>query len=204
VTVGPASPPIVQPVPNQFVLSGNPPTGIVTLTAVATDPNGLPLAYTWSQVSGPTRVILTPGGASASPTATFPAPTLPAGTGPLVYGFQLSVTNGVTPPVVLSMTVTVSAPDAVRITGVVYRTGKQRLTVTANTTAPAGSNVTLSFHVATPLPNGTTVQMTDLGGVPNTFTGTLVGTPNPDPTGGVTVTSSLGGTATSKVTTLRP
>jgi hypothetical protein len=203
VTVGPASPPIVQPVPNQFVLSGNPPTGLVTLTGVATDPNGLPLTYTWSQVNGPTRVILTPGGASASPIATFPAPTLPAGTGPLVYGFQLSVTNGVTPPVVVSMTVTVSAPDAVRITSVVYRIQKQRLTVTATTTATAGSNVTLSFHVATPLPGGTTVQMTDLGGAPHTFTGTLVGTPNPDPTGGVTVTSNLGGTATSFVTTLR-
>jgi hypothetical protein len=203
VTVGPAGPPIVQPVPNQFVLSGNPPTGTVTLTAVATDPSGLPLTYTWSHVSGPTRVILTPGGASASPTATFPAPTLPSGSGPLVYGFQVSVTNGVTPPVVVSMTVTVSAPDAVRITAVVYRTSRQRLTVTANTTAPAGSSVTLSFHVATPFAGGTTVQMTSLGGVPNTFTGTLVGTPNPDATGGVTVTSSLGGTATSRVTTLR-
>ncbi|HET9555391.1 MAG TPA: hypothetical protein VFP50_20670 [Anaeromyxobacteraceae bacterium] len=203
VTVGPASPPIVQAVPNQSILSGNPPSGVVTLTGAATDPNGLPLTYTWSQLSGPTAVVLTPGGPSASPTATFAAPTLPAGSGPITYGFQLAVTNGVTAPVVVTMTVTVRAPDVVTITSVVYRTGAQRLTVTATSSAPANSGVTMSLHIGTPAPAGTTVQMTSLGGTPLTFTATLTGTPNPDPTGGVTVTSSLGGTATSLVTRLR-
>jgi hypothetical protein len=61
----------------------------------------------------------------------------------------------------------------------------------------------MSFHVASPAPGGTTVQMTSLGGTPLTFTGTLSGTPNPDSTGGVTVKSSLGGTATSLVTRLK-
>ena len=61
----------------------------------------------------------------------------------------------------------------------------------------------MSFKVASPAPGGTTVQMTSLGGVPLSFTGTLTGTPNPDASGGVRVTSSLGGTATSNVTRLR-
>jgi len=58
--------------------------------------------------------------------------------------------------------------------------------------------------VASPAPGGTTVPMTVAATAPLTFTGTLNGTPNPNPTGGVTVTSSLGGTATSLVTPLRP
>ncbi|HET9594536.1 MAG TPA: hypothetical protein VFP65_03095 [Anaeromyxobacteraceae bacterium] len=200
VTVNPASPPVVQPVPAQAVLSA-PPAGVVTLTGAATDPQGLPLTYTWSQTGGP-AVALTPGGPSTSPIATFPKPTLPSGSAPVVYTFRLSVTNGVTTPVAVTTTVTVSAPDVVTITSVTYRTGIQRLTVTATSSATGG--ITMSFHVATPAPGGTTVPMTVVTTAPLTFTGTLNGTPNPDPTGGVTVTSSLGGTATSLVTTLRP
>jgi hypothetical protein len=200
VTVNPASPPVVQAVPPQLVTSA-PPAGVVTLTGAATDPQGLPLTYTWAQAGGP-GVVLTPGGPSTSPIATFARPTLPSGSGPVVYTFRLSVTNGVTAPVTVTTTVTVTAPDVVTITSVVYRTGIQRLTVTATSSAAGG--ITMSFHVATPAPGGTTVPMTIATTVPLTFTGTLNGTPNPDLTGGVTVTSSLGGTATSPVTRLRP
>jgi hypothetical protein len=203
VAVNPALSPVVQQVANQSILSGNPPTGKVTLTGVATDPKGLPLTYTWTQTGGPTAVVLSPGGPSTSPTATFNAPNLPNGAGPLTYTFTLTVTNGATAPVAVTTTVTVRTPDQVLITSVVYRVANQRLTVTATTTAAATSGVSLSLHVATPSPGGTTLVMTSAGGAPLTFTGTLNGTPNPDPTGGVTVTSSLGGTATSLVTRLR-
>lgn len=203
VTVGPASPPVVLAVPNQSLMSGNPPTGKVTLTGQASDPNGLPLTYTWTQTSGPTAVVLSPGGPSTSPVATFNAPTLPVGAASVTYRFQLSVTNGATAPVTTTTTVTIAAPDRVTITSVSYRTSQQRLTVTATTSASSTSGVTMSFKVASPAPNGATVQMTSAGGTPLTFTGTLTGTPNPDGTGGVTVTSSLGGKATSLVTQLR-
>ena len=72
----------------------------------------------------------------------------------------------------------------------IYRTTKERLTVTASSTDPAA----VLFLV---VPGSSAVQLTPLNGV---LTATIVGGTVP---ASVTITSSLGGTTTGPLTRLR-
>jgi hypothetical protein len=64
------------------------PTGTVTLSGWATDPNKTPLHTTWTQIQGPRPVTLSDTGAL---TPTFKVPT--DGTG--IYSFQLRASDGI-------------------------------------------------------------------------------------------------------------
>ena len=94
----------------------------------------------------------------------------------------------------------VPPPDVVTITGVEYRIGKQRLTITATSSvvSPTIDLILQTFNV----PGGTRPggALTNLGG--GAYSIALVGVPQPS--GAVTVTSTAGGSATSPVTRLRP
>jgi len=91
--------------------------------------------------------------------------------------------------------VTVQAfPDLVTITLVEYRTSKQRLTINASSSVTTGVPV----FTAT-IPNLAPVVMTNLGR--GNYTVVIVGVPAVSQ---VTVTSSLGGSATSGITSFKP
>jgi len=171
--------------PNQFV---NPGVTVTLNGSLSSDPSGLPLTFLWRQVSGlPVTLSST---TAVSPTFTAPA----SGT----RGFTLTVNNGFLNSVASLVTVTVNTTgaDTVAFTAVVYRIGKQRLDVTATSSVTDGTPILtlMGFGV-----NGTGIPMPFAGG--GTYTVILIGVPQPN---SVTVNSSLGGTATSPILTLRP
>jgi len=185
VTVSPVEAPTASAGPAQTVALG----ATVTLHGEASfDPQGLPLSYTWTQVSGPAVTLA--GATGANPQ--FSAPATP--TGPDGIAFALTVNNGYLASLPARVAVTVSGPDAVRITEVEYRISRQRLTVNAFSSDPTfGAILTLNGFGG---PDGT--PMTSIGD--GNYTATIVGVAQPSI---VTVTSSLGGSATSTVTRLR-
>jgi hypothetical protein len=185
ITVNPAQAPIANAGSSQ---------GVKVLAAVnlngslSTDPNGLPLTYAWTQVSG-TPVALA-GANTVSPSFTAPG-------APGVVGFTLVVSDGFvsSAPALVTVTVNPNAADVLNITVAEYRIGQQRLTVNATSSILDGTPVLtlMGFGV-----NG--------GGVPMAYQGNglylvvLSGVGQPAT---VTVTSSFGGTKTSALTKLR-
>ncbi len=155
------------------------------------DPQALPLTYSWTQVSGP-KVTIT-GATTANPT--FVAPNVGNGAGPQSVVLALTVSNGFIVSTPAQVTITVqSVPDLITITLVEYRTGKQRLTVNASSSVTTGA-ATLTCT----LPNLAPTVMTNLGR--GNYSVVFVGVPM---VGSVTVTSSLGGSATSGITSIKP
>lgn len=173
-------------------------TTITLSGAGSLDPNGLLLSgFQWVQTGTGGLPAVTLNGAT-TPAATFTAPVLPAGSGPRVLTFSLTVTNttGVS-SAPDTATVIVNPPsDTLTITSAVYLRRRQRLTVTATSSVvTGGSSLTLSSATgATIAPS----VMTDLGG--GRFTLTLNGVGQPST---ITITSSLGGSVTGPLTRVR-
>jgi hypothetical protein len=188
ITSSPASP----------VASGSP----VALTATGIDPAGGTLTYTWVAPAG---VVLVPGAPDGS-IQTFIAPTLPALSASLPLTFTVTATSSVAPNLTNTATITVvvnPTGDTVLInaTGVVYRTRKARLVVTATDFTPS-ITMTCTLDLVNP---ATGLQYTGLMGpaipaAPGVYTITFSNVPPPNL---VTVTSSAGGVATSGITFLR-
>ena len=173
---------------NQAVRSG---ASVALDGSASFDPQALPLTYSWAQVSGP-KVTLA-GANTAKPT--FTAPNVGNGAGPASIVLALTVSNGILSSTPAQVTVTVQAfPDLVTITLVEYRTSKQRLTINASSSDTSGVPV----FTAT-IPNLAPVVMTNLGR--GNYTVVIVGVPAVSQ---VTVTSSLGGSATSGITSFKP
>jgi hypothetical protein len=197
ITVNPAVPPIAILGPNQTVLQGTP----VLLDGTGSfDPNGLPITYTWTQVSGLPTITLVPGSTPAL--QGFLAPNV---VGATTFGFTLTVTNSLglsSTPVLVTVTV-LPTGDQVTIVSAVYRIGKQRLQVTATSNFAAAELFLLdptqpapASCAVVPVPSAC-IPLTIAAGVP---TAILVGVPEPTT---VTVVSNLGGSATSAITRLR-
>ena len=184
ITVSPALPPLAKAGLNQRVKIND----LVHLDgSLSTDPNGLPLTYVWLQVSGP-AVVLTG--------ATTVAPSFTATAAPGVLGFTLTVSNGLLSSTATLVTVTVAdQADVVTITGAEYRTGQQRLIITATSSVLDGTPVLMLQGYG---PNNAGAQLITTGG--GIYTLTLNGVPQPTT---VTVTSTFGGSATSPLTRLR-
>jgi hypothetical protein len=173
----------------------------VTLTANGVDPAAGVLTFTWTAPAG---VVLVPGAADGS-IQTFVAPTLGAGVAPLPLTFTATVTSSVTG---LTGTATITIVDnpsgdfiLINATGVVYRTRKARLVVTATDTTP-GIVMTCTLDIINP---ATGLQYTGVMGptipsAPGVYTITFSNVPPPNT---VTVTSSAGGVAVSGITFLR-
>lgn len=170
--------------------------GVVVLLAGKADgaPNPAPsdLTYSWTQVSGPT-ITLT--GASAA-TASL---TVPSAAAPTSYTFQLNV-KSVSTGTVSSDTVVVSsdpnANDAVVIDS--YTTTTQQggtISVTAHSNVVDGS-AKLSIQLLNPNA-GTTIAMTSAGGGKFTYNARSTKAP----TGGIMVSSNLGGKISKTTTT---
>jgi K319-like protein len=174
----------------------------VTLDAShSTDPSGLPLSFLWVQKSGLPTVTLNNANTSK---ADFKAPNVSANTS---YTFQVTVTDSasrsstgstlivVTPQKVFTDTVTI-APG-----GIVYRVNRGVLNATATSSDSTCSAILTLTAPGTNLPAGG-VLMTPQGipgpGVPCTYNWTSGKQVAPAPTS-VTVTSSLGGSATATV-----
>jgi len=200
IVVPPANAPPVVSIssnPASPVASGSP----VTLTATGVDPAGGTLTYTWTS---PTGTVLTSGAADGS-IQSFVAPSIPTGAAPAVLTFTVTATSSAnTQPATATISVTVNpVGDFILInqTGVVYRTRKARLVVTATDTTP---NITMTctldiLDTATGLPY-TGVMGPAIPAAPGVYTITFSNVPPPNL---VTVTSSAGGVATSGITFLR-
>jgi hypothetical protein len=185
ITLNPVAAPLANAGPNQTVNPGV----LVTLNgSLSSDPAGLPLTYLWHQVSG--LPVLLSSATAVSPTFTSPA----SG----AVGLTLTVNNGFVTSVAALVTVNVNTagPDTVIITVAEYRFGKTRLTVTATSSITDG---TPFLSLAGYGSNGTGLQMQFLGG--GVYTAIVNGVLQPET---VTVNSSLGGSQTSPLLTIRP
>lgn len=123
------APPVVDTLQDQDVASN----ATVTLGASATDPDGDDLSYQWSpDPSNSVSVELTDAG---SATATFTAPSVPAGSEPLALFFTLTVSDGlndVTQTVKVSVQPAANHPPSVTIPA-------QNLVLTAGGTLTLGA-----------------------------------------------------------------
>jgi len=202
VTVVSVSAPTVNHVAPISVFSG----ASGSLAISGTDPNtpaSLPLTFAVTQTGTPALTNLAvaqgPNPPGTAATVTFKAPTLPVGqVTSVVINLTITATNKaglVSAPEFTSVTVKPLA-DTVTITTAAYRTGKQRLDLTATSSVISPTVVlTLQPYVTntgttfTP-PNGT---FTNTGG--GIYTITLVGAPEPKipPATPLTVKSNLGG-----------
>jgi hypothetical protein len=195
ITVNATGAPTVTHIPAVTVNSGTP----VSLTAKCVDPAGLACTFTWTQTSG-TPVVLSPNpktGATISFTVA-----LPAGAPVATLQFSIVARNSAgvfSAPDTTSVTINPPA-DVVAITVADYRTGKQRLILTATSSVISPTVVlTLQPYLTA---TGTTFNPATLG---NTFTNTgggiytltLVGAPEPALPNAtpLTVKSSAGGTS---------
>jgi len=199
------------PVAN-IVATPNPAQSGATVTLSGTTSAGTPiLTFLWT---APTGIVLLANGVpnNTSAVVTFTAPTVTVST-PLTFSLVVTDGNGVS-SVPATVTVTVNpvvASDTVNIQSVVYRIAKQRLIVTATSTAGALATLTLQPYVATdgtiqqggPLTTVNGITSITLVGVKQPVCGNATNT-TPCPVGNaVQVTSSLGGSAVSPVTSIR-
>jgi hypothetical protein len=177
VTVNAAAAPTVGHIPPRTVGSGTP----VTLTATCTDPNRLACNFAWTQTAG-APVVLSPNPRLGA-TITFTV-ALPAGGAPATLQFSVVATNTAgqsSAPEVTAVTVTPPA-DTVAITNAEYRTGKQRLILTATSSVVSPTiDLTLAPYVTSTGavfdPAGTGNTFTNAGG--GNYTLTVVGVPEP-------------------------
>jgi len=202
ITVLAAQPPVVNAVAPQSVIGGQ----LGTFTITGTDPNtpALPITFTYvgsSQVSGPPLAFpaVTIGNPSNATQATvsFTAPLLPAAqVDPNVYELSFKAKNNVNPNFSPTIVVTVTVrpvPDIISITDAEYRTGKQRLILSATSNDPTAVLKLLPYARL----SGGTFDPTLLG---VTFTNagaglwtlTLVGAPQPAAGAVLQITSTRG------------
>jgi K319-like protein len=176
----------------------------VTLNASAsTDPSSLPLSFAWVQQSGPAVTLTSSNSGVAGHTgdiATFKAPNVAAST---AFTFKVTVTDAtnlsssgstevvVTPTKVFGDTITIAAG------GIVYRTARGVLNATVTSSDATCSAILTLTAPGTNLPAGGVLMTPQplTGCVYNYISGKNV---FPAPTF-VTVTSSLGGSATATV-----
>ena len=173
ITVNAASSLLVNAGAPQTVAAG----ALVILQGALSDPSA---TVAWQQVSGPTVTLngantLTPN--FTAPTAQILAPT------DLV--FSITATSATLGTASATVTITVKPQvDAILLTAV-YQTSKARLTITASSTAPAGTATMTASFADQQLPLMYNPPL-------NAYTAVVVGIAPPKL---VTVNSSLGGTA---------
>jgi hypothetical protein len=191
----------------QTVKSG----GLVTLNGTgSTDPNTPPWGsggpiYNWLQIVGPPVSLVDP----TSPKPIFVAPIVPKGSGPVTLLFEMTVSNGVGSSGIASTQVTVAAQnfppiqDTVFITAAVYSSSNSRLQVSAASTDLTGAAV-LTLHV----PGFPDTVMTNqppvcINCAPSAYAARLFAVQLDPSITAVTVTSSEGGSASSRITRIR-
>ncbi len=171
-----ASPPVADAGPNQ--LNNTP--AVVTLNGSGSyDPLGETLAYSWTQIAGPTVTITN----ATSAIATFPA--LAGQT----YAFRLTVRNTDGLQGSATTTVSVLAPTPVTI---------QLFQATPSTIQPGGTS-TLNWIVQ----GATTVTISGISGSLNASTGSTQVTPTVTTTYTMTATGPAGTTTASTVVTVQ-
>jgi hypothetical protein len=202
ITVNPLVAPTVNPVPAITVFSGAQ-NGTFTVSAVDTNiPVSTPINFTVTQAGAPALTNLSIGGGTAtSKVVTFRAPTLPVNqVAPSVITLTIRATNRagkVSNPITTTVSI-VPLPDTVTITNATYRTGDQRLILTATSSVVSTALVlklqpylTATGTIFDPATLGDTFTNGGLG----TYTITVVGAPEPaiPPATPLTVKSNLNG-----------
>ena len=197
ITVKAARPPTVAHTTAITVFSG----ANGTFTVAGSDPNNpaqLPLTFAVTQTGAPALLnVVTTQHPPTGATVTFTAPTLAPGTVvPVVINLSIKATNALGQQSAADLTtVTVKPlPDQVAITSTEYRTGKQRLILTA-TSSVISTNVilTLNPYVTTTGSTFTPPDGTFTNGGGGLYTITLVGVPQPAAGNSLTVRSNLNG-----------
>ncbi len=197
---GPSGSAVFAPIADAGIHQSVSPGTTVTLDATFSRdvnvPSPLPLTFSWTQTGGPHVDLV--NALTARPSFTAP-PIDPVTNAPITLEFTVDVNNGFLSSLA-RVTVTDAQPaiptDTVTIAGATFRIGRAQLTVTASTSDPAavltvqgfgemGPALAIAFNVPAPLTDRSFRQV----GV------------NPQPAT-VTVTSSLGGSATLTVTVL--
>ncbi len=187
VFINQANAPTVAPIAPLTLFSGQ----AGSFNVSATDPNSpalLPLTWAVSQTGAPALVNLTITPTSAdgtTATVSFTAPTLPVNqtTNSVINVSVVATNTAAIPSPAGTTTVTVKPlPDAVAITSAQYRIGKQRLDLTATSSADPNATLFLNPYLTE---KGTTFDPASIG---NVFTSlgpgagysiTVVGAPPP-------------------------
>jgi hypothetical protein len=176
ITVAAAPKPTINPIQNQTVTAG-------TLVTVTGNSNSLPLpTWTWTQTSGPANPALTRTPSAATATATSSLSFTPTVAGTYTFSVTATNANGTSSASTVSVTATPTVPTNVTLNNE-YRTGKQRLIITATSTDLTVASMKLQPYQTE---SGTTFDPTSLGSnltvslvAPGSFTITLVGAPPP-------------------------
>ena len=177
ITVQAAPPPTIGAVQNQTVTAGS----LVTIAASSTSQPAP--TWAWTQTAGPAvTVSQTPLAATASATSSLKFTPIVAGT----YTFSVTATNGngTSPATFVNVVATTSVPSNVTLTNSEYRTGKQRLVLTASSPDPAVTSMVLQPYMTEA---GTIFDPASLGAAnltvsliaPGAWTLTAVGAPAP-------------------------
>jgi large repetitive protein len=134
VNVGPPT-----PVANAGPDQSSPKRALVMLHGTSTDPDGLPLTYSWHQTAGPSVVLQ----GADTPTPQFTAPATPAD-----LTFQLTVSDGINVSAPSSTTVTVkdNPPEIASLTlSPAHPRRNDQITAMVVTSDPDGDAVTVAY-----------------------------------------------------------
>jgi len=203
VTVNPPLAPTVSVPAPSTVNSGT----TASLRASCLDPNRLPCTFVWTQLNanvlGVPQVVIPNPFAGADLRFTY---TLPFNVSSETFIFQAVATNSagaVSGPAITAVTVKLPT-DVVTVTAVQYRTLKQRLLLTA-TSSVVNAAVVLTLQPYTSITGVIVdpgVNGTFLNNGAGLYTLDLVGVPQPAANAILTVTSNLGGSGTSPLTSV--
>jgi hypothetical protein len=177
-----APPPTINPIQNQTVTAG------ATVT-IAASSSSLPTpTWVWTNTGRPVNavvpnVVQTPAAGTAGANSSIQFVTDATHPGTYTFTVQATNVNGSSALVAVNVTTTASVPTNITLTPLEYRTSKQRFIITATSTDPTLTSMTLlPYQTET----GTTFDPATLGAnltvslvTPGSFTLTLVGAPPP-------------------------
>ena len=178
IVVQAAPPPTINAIQNQNVTAGNP----VTINASSAS---LPApTWAWLQTGGPANPIITQTPSAATASATSSIAFTPTIAGIYTYSVTATNANGTSPATTVTVSVTASVPTNITFGGTLeYRISKQRLVMTATSTDPTITGMTLMPYLTD---SGTIFDPATLGAsltislvTPGTWTITAVGAPKP-------------------------
>ncbi len=178
ITVTRAPPPAISPIADQNNVTAN---NLVTLTATSTS-NPTP-TWAWAQTAGPGTPALSQAPAAATPAGTSTLQFTPTAAGTYTFSVTATNVNGTSSPTTVKVVVAPFVPTNITLNNI-YRTGKQRLVITATSTDPAVASMKLMPYLTEA---GTTFDPATLGAAgltvsliaPGSFTVTAVGMPPP-------------------------
>lgn len=140
VVVSAVPPPTISPIANQTVNANT----LVTITATSTSTPAP--KFTWTQTGGPAALALTQTPSAATATASSNIKFTPVTAGTYTFSVTANNVNGTSPATTVTVVVNPVAVNNITFTAE-YRTGKQRLVITAVTTDLTVTSMTLKPYM---------------------------------------------------------